>query len=116
MNSHRVERSVNEGPQRGDQSGSPSGGPLVLHLYDIMPLVTVLHPGPAPAHDGSADREPEDVSPEDRHIEPTAMYSALDVQRVLDASERTVCDLPLRWVRFGRGKMVLGRTFHAGAS
>ena len=44
----------------------------------------------------------------DRRILKDVMYSARDVERILSASERTVRDLPLRWVRFGRGRMVLG--------
>ncbi|MGF1507867.1 MAG: hypothetical protein ACFB9M_00035 [Myxococcota bacterium] len=41
------------------------------------------------------------------------LYSARDVEDILDASERTVRDLDLRWVRFGRSRMVLGEDLFA---
>ena len=50
-----------------------------------------------------------DSSPsEHRRIFDNAIYSAKDVERILCASERTIRDLPLPWVKFGRGRMVLG--------
>ena len=45
---------------------------------------------------------------ERRRILKDVLYSSRDVELILNASERTVRDLPLRWVRFGRGRMVLG--------
>jgi len=46
---------------------------------------------------------------EDRRIFPNALYTSEDVQRLLNVSERTVRSLPrLRWIRFGRKKMVMG--------
>ena len=41
-------------------------------------------------------------------IDKTAMYSKPDVARLLGCSVRTAQDLPLRWVKFGRGERVLG--------
>jgi len=63
---------------------------------------------PRGADTNDEDRFSTTVGPADRRILKDAMYSARDVERIIGASERTVRDLPMRWVKFGRGRMVLG--------